>query len=253
VDRGALTIDGLKVGSTTVDGEYFLTSQAPGQIYEYGFQETQGNYFGDIHADVKLEKNGETVVNLHDADPQRKLDNNIHPEVQSRVTSTIQDMRSQGFDIQVASAYRTFAQQAALPASSRPAPPGASYHNYGLAIDFAFADENGVLVGGDDGVSYLTYGEWAPRWEVLAETAEANGLVSGFRFRDKAGNPNPDHGHVEFHPGLSTASSDALRLADAERAGGLEAAWEELARIEQQTVIARGEQLDAEFPDDVVV
>ena len=69
--------------------------------------------------------------------------NRVHPLLQKKVNAMIKEARKKGIDLRVVSSFRDMDKQAALYAKGRNgsgkkvtnAPPGFSYHNYGLAVD----------------------------------------------------------------------------------------------------------------------
>jgi hypothetical protein len=69
--------------------------------------------------------------------------NGVHPYLQAKVDSLIKDARSNGIDLRVVRGYRSVETQLEYYNQGRTtpgaiityAPPGFSYHNYGLAVD----------------------------------------------------------------------------------------------------------------------
>lgn len=80
--------------------------------------------------------------------------NNLHPLLRDEVFSIIDTIRSKGVEIRVVQGLRTFAEQDALYAQGRVdktkpivtnAKGGQSYHNFGLALDFALIHKDGKV------------------------------------------------------------------------------------------------------------
>ena len=90
--------------------------------------------------------------------------------------------------VRIVQGYRTFAEQAAIYAQGRTKPgkivsnasPGSSYHNYGLAIDFA------LLVDGKE-ISWDTAKDWdgdrVADWMEVVKVFKAAGWIWGGDFK----------------------------------------------------------------------
>jgi len=114
----------------------------------------------------------------------RSLDD-LHPKVRERCKAFILACEAAGIDVIVTSTLRSMEDQAALYAKGRTipgakvtnAPPGHSYHNYGLAFDFAplkhgkidWIDLDLFRKCGEIGESCDL--EWAGRWKRFREMA----------------------------------------------------------------------------------
>ncbi|WP_370866604.1 M15 family metallopeptidase [Saccharibacillus sp. JS10] len=78
----------------------------------------------------------------------------LHPEVQSKMNTLIRQAKDRGIDVVITSDFRSSAEQDRLYRQGREDPGnivtnargGQSYHNYGLAIDFALLDKSGKIV-----------------------------------------------------------------------------------------------------------
>lgn len=72
----------------------------------------------------------------------------LHPKIRFKVTQAVLNAEKRGITIRIVQGLRTFAEQDALYAK-RPkvtnAKGGQSYHNYGLAIDFALVHKDGKV------------------------------------------------------------------------------------------------------------
>lgn len=138
----------------------------------------------------------------------------ICPAVAVKVRELISLARSEGYQLLVVQGLRTFAEQDALFAQGRTkkgkivtnARGGSSWHNYGLAADFAFIT-NGEVDWTD--ALYRKIGGWA----------KASGLEWGGNWRTITDLP-----HVQFIDSLKI--SDALALY---KKGGLPAVWHRVA------------------------
>lgn len=79
--------------------------------------------------------------------------NGLHPSVEEKRDRIIRRAGARGIDIVITEEYRTKEEQDALYAQGRTEPGqivtsargGESYHNYGLAFDFAVLDEDGEI------------------------------------------------------------------------------------------------------------
>ncbi len=112
----------------------------------------------------------------------------VHPVLAAKIRTMADALAAEGIVIRVVQGLRTYDEQAALYAQGRTAPgpkvtnapPGSSYHNYGLAIDFC------VGIPGSN--------PWQPDWKATdskglrptwaraIKLGKAQGLVSGADF-----------------------------------------------------------------------
>jgi hypothetical protein len=121
-----------------------------------------------------------------------------------------------GRSVFVTQGLRTFGEQAELYSKGRTAPgsivtraqPGMSWHNYGLAVDFAFSGKEPYP--NDDAL-----------WKDFGRIFEAYGFVWGGNFRTFKDRP-----HVELSYGLGL--NEALELY---YRGEVAAVWAEIDRI----------------------
>lgn len=93
--------------------------------------------------------------------------NGLHPIVEERKNLLVERAEEQGIEVVITEGYRSVAEQDALYRQGRSesgnivtnAEGGTSYHNYGLAIDFALVNEDGQTIwdleydGNGDGTS----------------------------------------------------------------------------------------------------
>lgn len=128
----------------------------------------------------------------------------LHPSIQDRARETLVRAFSQGVSLIVTQGLRTNEEQARLYAQGRTAPgaivtnapPGSSWHNFGLAFDVAVLDDMGKT----------TWPENSALWQKIGTIGKSTGCAWGGDWTTIKDRP-----HFEYHPGLT--------LADA-RAGG---------------------------------
>lgn len=135
----------------------------------------------------------------------------LHPKIRQEVKNLIENAEAQlpNCAIRVVQGLRTFPEQDALYAKGRTtkgpivtnARAGASFHNYGLAIDFAILydkDKNGTY----ESLSWDTLKDMdkdgESDWMEVVEIFENAGYVWGGRFQSIQDNP-----HLEKHFGLT--------------------------------------------------
>lgn len=112
---------------------------------------------------------------------------NIYPRLEEKINILIKKMSSLGFKVKVVSGYRSIAEQNKLYKIGRygdkrkivtNAMGGASYHNYGLAVDLCFVkNEN------------LSWDESNP-WSLLGEEGKKLGLEWGGDFKSFKDRPH---------------------------------------------------------------
>lgn len=230
-DSGSFTKDG--VAYTIKDGKLLdKKGQEAGTIdnlgnYQMSGDKTPSNYYTDIHARVQLKegegKDQRTLLDLHDVDPNGLLDNaGMNDTFVGKVEDTFKTMRKEGMDMGMApqGSFRSFQEQDALYAKGRTRPGnkvtnargGESFHNYGVASDIAFYNENG-------GITWPEQGDYAKLWTRYGEHAKKQGLEWGGDWKSITDRP-----HVEYHPGINSAS----QLKAAHQRGGNEAAWDQM-------------------------
>ena len=74
----------------------------------------------------------------------------LHPKLRSECAEIVASINNAGVGLRITQAYRTFDEQKALydkyvKGGPKAAPPGLSYHNYGLAIDFCLLHTDGSI------------------------------------------------------------------------------------------------------------
>ncbi|MFD1065210.1 M15 family metallopeptidase [Oceanobacillus locisalsi] len=128
---------------------------------------------------------------------------NLHPEVQEAVETLIDRADDIDIEVVITDGLRTDEEQEALYARGREddrdivthARAGESYHNYGLAVDYAIRDHDGEIIwdihydGNDNGES---------DWFEVADIAKDLGFEWGGDF-----NRFPDYPHLQMTFGLS--------------------------------------------------
>ncbi|WP_409305512.1 M15 family metallopeptidase [Peribacillus sp. SCS-155] len=129
----------------------------------------------------------------------------VNPIVKESALEVVRRAYDEGICMQIVSGFRTKEQQDALYRQGRTAPGyimtnvkgGQSYHNYGLAVDYAL-----VSPGGRE-VSWTVNREWLR----VAEIAKSIGFTwGGDRPKFK------DYGHLEMNGGLSIAELQKGKL-----------------------------------------
>lgn len=137
----------------------------------------------------------------------------LHPELVNRIRGLVIEMSNLGHVIDIVQGYRSFEEQNKL-FLKRPkvtnAKGGFSWHNYGLAVDFAFRDKNGKI----------NFSESNP-WDKMGEIGIKNGLEWGgdwVKFKDRP--------HFQITGKLSIRN--ALRLY---QQGGIGLVWNEVNKL----------------------
>ncbi len=207
--------NGQVAGNIRTDGTYQLTGQ-----------EGRTSIFDDIHSRIRMQEGtgqqARTLLNLHDADRGNRLSNpNMNGQFVSRATDTLKDMRRENVDMRVTDGLRTVEEQNDLYAQGRTRPGrvvtnargGSSWHNYGVAADITFMNEQGTP-------HWETGGEYAQLWQRYGRKAEGHGLEWGgdWNFQDLP--------HVEYHPGVDAGAARTM-LPHYNR-GGFQGVWNHL-------------------------
>jgi hypothetical protein len=100
--------------------------------------------------------------------------NGVHPFLEKKIALVIRDARAQGIDLRVVQGFRTMATQQKYYKKGRStkgsiitnAPPGYSYHNYGLAVD---------VCEYRNGKPYWK----SNRWQEIGTIGKSHGLIWG--------------------------------------------------------------------------
>lgn len=224
VRNGALMDpQGVAAGNVRTDGTYQLNGEAD-----------RRNYYDEHRTRVQLtEANAQgqqqQTLNLYDADSRGQLrDANVNPQFRTRMTDTIRDMRKEGASMVVTDGFRDYQRQDQLYAQGRTAPGnrvtgargGQSWHNYGVAADATFHDNNGQPTWTPDGQ------QDSPLWQRYGAKGAAHGLEWGGNWR------NPDRPHHELHPGQGPG--DARTHEQTLRNQGLQRVWRDMGLGGQQ-------------------
>lgn len=230
-DSGSLVKNGVTY--TIKDGKLVDSKgKESGTIDNLGNYQMTGdkeasNYYNDIHTRVLLKegegKDQRTLLNLHDVDPNGLLKNaGMNDTFVGKAEDTFRGLRHEGVDMGAApqGSFRSFPEQDALYAKGRTRPGakvtnargGDSFHNYGVAADIAFYNENG-------GITWPEGGDYAKLWTRYGEQAKKQGLSWGGDWKSITDRP-----HVEYHPGITSAS----QLKNAHMRGGNEGAWDQM-------------------------
>ncbi|WP_053217544.1 M15 family metallopeptidase [Virgibacillus senegalensis] len=132
-----------------------------------------------------------------------ELPEELHPIVEEKKNQLVEQAEEQGIPIIITEGFRTVARQDELYQQGRSedgdivtyAEGGESYHNYGLAIDFALQNENGRAVWD---MSYDGNGNGESDWMEIVDIAKELGFEWGgdwARFKD--------YPHLQMDFGLS--------------------------------------------------
>lgn len=121
----------------------------------------------------------------------------LHPVVAAKAEQLLRRTYAEGIYIGIVHGFRTMAEQAAIYAQGRSVPgpiatnarPGESYHNYGLAVDFALLTP--------DWSDYI-WNERDPKWKRAAAIGKELGFEWGGDWRSFK-----DYPHLEYTFGLS--------------------------------------------------
>jgi len=132
--------------------------------------------------------------------PSLAIIDELDGSIQPLAKRLLKRAHSAGIELVVASGLRSNAEQAALYAQGRTepgpvvthAPPGTSWHNYGLAFDVA------VLSGGEE-----TYPRDPDLWQAIGDLGRSVGLGWGGDYPSG----QTDLPHFEYHPGLTIADA----------------------------------------------
>lgn len=230
-DSGTLVKDGVTY--TIKDGKLLdKKGKDAGTIdnlgnYQLTGDKSSSNYYTDLHARVVLKegegKNERTLLDLHDVDPNGLLeDSGMNDTFVGKAESTFSSLRKEGLDMGTApqGSFRSFKDQDDLYAKGRSRPGkrvtnargGESFHNYGVAADIAFYNQEG-------GITWPEGGDYEKLWTRYGEHAKKQGLEWGGDWKSITDRP-----HIEYHPGVNSASA----LKPAYKRGGQEAAWDQM-------------------------
>lgn len=119
----------------------------------------------------------------------RLNDTNLHPTVRQKAWDSIYELWQKGIYVLITQGYRSIAEQNELYAQGRTKPGkivtnargGQSYHNFGLALDFALYINNGADVSWDKNADFN--GDRAADWKQVVQTFKARGFAWGGDFR----------------------------------------------------------------------
>ncbi|MBY6023419.1 peptidase M15 [Priestia aryabhattai] len=108
----------------------------------------------------------------------------LHPDVAEKRDQLIEKAKAQGIDVVITDGFRSFEEQDELYARGRTtegqivtySKGGESYHNYGLAIDFALRVDNGDIIWD---MEYDGNGNGKSDWMEVAEIGKKLGFEWG--------------------------------------------------------------------------
>ncbi|WP_082707910.1 M15 family metallopeptidase [Paenibacillus sp. DMB5] len=147
----------------------------------------------------------------------------LHPVLLAGASALIQRSYAKGIPIVITQGMRTIAEQNALYAQGRTKPGnivtnargGSSYHNYGLAIDFALLLPDGKTVSWD--TSRDGNNDKMADWQQVAQEAKKLGFAWGGDWTSFK-----DYSHLEMTFGLTT---EQLRAAGSRRCSRSRMHW----------------------------
>ena len=124
----------------------------------------------------------------------------LHPSIQDMAREVLTRASNVGIDLVITQGLRDNEEQARLYAQGRTAPgsivtnapPGSSWHNFGLAFDVAVLNAEGKA----------TWPEDSALWERIGQVGKAAGLTWGGDFTSIKDRP-----HFEYHPGVTLADA----------------------------------------------
>ncbi|MCC3375061.1 M15 family metallopeptidase [Cohnella sp. REN36] len=127
----------------------------------------------------------------------------LHPIVEARMKTLVTEAKAQGISIAITDGFRSSEEQEALYRKGRDgggaivtnARGGESYHNYGLAIDFALRAKDGRIVWD---MKYDGNGNGKADWMEVVAIAKRLGFAWGGDWKDF-----PDYPHLQMDFGLS--------------------------------------------------
>ncbi|RYI24991.1 peptidase [Bacillus infantis] len=136
---------------------------------------------------------------------ERKLCN-VHPLVREKAQEVIKRAYDKGIYVVITQGLRTIAEQNNLYAQGRTAPGdkvtnakgGESYHNFGLAVDFAIANSNGTVIYWNTAID--TNKDGAKDWHQVGKIGQECGFEWGGVWRSFVDMP-----HLQYTFGLSLA------------------------------------------------
>ncbi|MFC2947847.1 M15 family metallopeptidase [Virgibacillus sediminis] len=136
-----------------------------------------------------------------DEDPS--FPDNLHPVVEEKTNILIDQAKEKGIHVVITDTVRSKEKQDQLYAQGRTsdgnivtnARGGESYHNYGLAVDYALSDDNGNLIWD---IYYDGNGNGKSDWLEVAEIAKDLGFTWGGDWDNF-----PDYPHLQMEFGLS--------------------------------------------------
>ena len=135
-------------------------------------------------------------------DPE-ELPKNLHPKVGEQAGSLVRIAGERGIQVLITDGFRSFEEQDDLYAKGRDASgnivthakAGESYHNYGLAIDFALLMDNGEATWD---MSFDGNGNGNPDWQEVVAIAKELGFEWGGDWENFK-----DYPHLQMDFGLS--------------------------------------------------
>jgi hypothetical protein len=190
-------------------GDALAASTATAEEVEaLGTEEVLGNWVNTVEGAPSSLSNSSTVT--PSANAFRRSESAIastHPSIQPLIRKLIAAAAAEGISIVALNGLRTNAQQDALFAKGRTAPGnvvtgvkgGESWHNFGLAVDFAM-----VSPGPSPSLGSAYFPSQWTQWGVVGGLGKQLGMIWGGDFSNIH-----DPGHFEYHPGFGLRQARA--------------------------------------------
>ncbi|GAA0597661.1 peptidoglycan L-alanyl-D-glutamate endopeptidase CwlK [Virgibacillus siamensis] len=157
---------------------------------------------------IIYEQKNDRYIKLEKNQPETKQ---FDPVVAKKTKKLVQEAAQHGISVVITEKFRTKKEQNELYAQGRTASGnivtyakgGESYHNYGLAVDYALKNDNGEIIWN---TSYDGNNNGQADWFEVADLAKELGFEWGGDWR------NPDFPHLQMDFGLSIRQlQDGLR------------------------------------------
>lgn len=133
-----------------------------------------------------IDANGNILVDIRDADPRGVLSSsNLNPQVKAMIVEVVYRLQAEGYRPYIVESFRTLERQNQIPSENTGAAAGRSWHNYGLAVDIAFWNDQNT------GPSWAESLPWG-RLGALGKEAGFTQWGGDWTKRDRV--------HLEYHP-----------------------------------------------------
>jgi tetratricopeptide (TPR) repeat protein len=133
-----------------------------------------------------IDANSNIFVDIRDADPRGVLSSsNLNPKVKAMIVEVVYKLQAEGYHPYIFEGFRTLERQSQIPSENTGAAAGRSWHNYGLAVDIAFWNDQNT------GPSWAESLPWG-RLGALGKEAGFTQWGGDWTKRDRV--------HLEYHP-----------------------------------------------------